>query len=152
MVENYNKKHFLSLLEFFKFNFNNDFYITSNNIRNFIKDDKSLKLLLKESKDVRIVEEKGDILGLILLWKSFGNNITRFYVKLSAINKKIADQLLTVLLWNVKDEIYTKIKKDSSLLTIFKNKGFVFSGFRGTEILLKYIKRDPTKWMKSEQK
>lgn len=146
MVENYNKKHYLGLLDFIKHNSNEDFYITSNNRRTTINDEKSLKELLEQSRFVRVIVEKGDVLGIILLWKSQGNNVIRYYVKLNAINKDIAENLLVVALWNSKEDLFTKVKKDSKFLPLFRNKGFEFVGFRGpmgfegSEIFLKYSK------------
>lgn len=136
MVEDLKPKHLLGLTEFVKENKDTDFYVTENNSRVIIEDATSLKKLLKQSNSVRIIEERGDVLGIILLWKSIGN-VTRYYVKLNAINEDIADRLLTVLIWNERKELYTKIKKTSKFVKVFKNKGFDFLGDRGQEILLK---------------
>jgi hypothetical protein len=152
MVENYKKEHFLSTLDFVKNNLNQDFYITKDNHRTNINNSVSLKFLLKECVDNKIVIEKGDILGIVSLWKSLGNSVGRCYIKLNAINEEIADKLLTVTLWNTKQELWVKIKNNSKFLNVFKNKGFIFAGVRGVgdkgdEILLvkrfiEYIKRD----------
>jgi hypothetical protein len=104
-----------------------------------VNNDIILKKLLKLSSEVRIIEEHGDILGLILLWKSIGN-FPRYYVKISAIDERIADKLLTVLLWNTNRELWIKIKKTSKFIKVFRNKGFEFQGDRGNEILLQYKK------------
>ena len=146
MVENYNKKYYLGLLDFIRNNPSEDFYITSNNRRVSIGNEKSLKELLKQSRYIRVIVNKGDVLGIILLWKSVGNNVTRYYVKLNAINKDVAENLLIVTLWNTEDDLFTKFKKDSEFLPLFRNKGFEFAGFRGpmgfegSEIFLKYSK------------
>jgi hypothetical protein len=134
------KNSFLSLLTYIKDNINSDFYVTENNMRYIVKDEISLKKLLKECTRVKIVEEHGDVLGIICLWKSEGNGIKRYYIKLNAINEKIADSLLKVTLWNTKEDLFTKIKKNSKFYKVFRNNRFNFSGSRGNEILLQYSK------------
>lgn len=135
MVEQYKSKNFSNLLRFVKEFKNEDFYITDNNERKIICDEKTLKKFLKEIRSVYIIEELGDIKGIIGIWKSIGN-IERFYIKLNAIDEKIADLLLTVLLWNNRKYLHVKIKKDSVFLKVFKNKEFEFRGDRGREVLL----------------
>uniref|UniRef100_A0A6M3JR87 N-acetyltransferase domain-containing protein n=1 Tax=viral metagenome TaxID=1070528 RepID=A0A6M3JR87_9ZZZZ len=137
MIEIYRNKNFLSLWDFFRNNVNEDFYITSNNSRLIIKDDKSIKIMLKECSSVMIIENKGDIEGVICLWKSIGNNITRTYIKLNAINEHIADDLIKVLLWNIKNiDLFVKIRKNSKFYKVFRNNLFNFLGDRGNEVLL----------------
>jgi hypothetical protein len=114
---------------------NEDFYVTDNNERKTIYDEKTFKKFLKETRSVLIVEERGDIQGIIGVWKSFGN-VERFYIKLNASNEQIANNLLTALLWNNRKYLHVKIKKDSLFLKTFKNKGFEFRGDRGKEVLL----------------
>lgn len=135
MVEVYKPKHFSSLLNFIKEYVSDNFYITYNNERKRVTDEITLKKFIKETKSLLIIEEKGDIKGIIGIWKSFGD-IERFYVKLNATDEKIADSLLTVLLWNNRKYLHVKIKKDSIFLKVFKNKGFEFRGDRGSEVLL----------------
>lgn len=136
MVEPYKPKHFLSLLEFIKNNPDNDFYVTENNARIIIKDEVSLKKLLKQICYNTIIEDRGDIVGILVLWKSVGVQ-TRYYVKLNAINDDIANRLITVLVWNSKNELFAKLKKNSRFLSVFREKGFEFLGDRGSEVLLK---------------
>lgn len=135
MVEEYRPKHFNLLLEFVRMFRNDDFYVTENNERKIVRDEKTLKKFIKENRSLLLIKEYGDIKGIIGLWKSFGN-IERFYVKLNATNIKIADALITVLLWNNRKFLHVKIKKDSPFLQVFKNKGFEFRGDRGREVLL----------------
>lgn len=135
MVEEYRPKHFFSLLEFVRTFKSEDFYITDNNERKIVCDENTLKKFIKETRSLLIIEELGDIKGIIGIWKSFGN-VERFYIKLNSINEKVADSLLTVLLWNNRKYLHVKIKKDSNFLKVFKNKGFEFRGDRGREVLL----------------
>lgn len=137
MIEKFQTKHFLSLLLFLKSHIDEDFYITENNIRKFNFTSSELKKLLNRVfSDIFILEENGDVLGLILVWKSIGGDVKRYFVKLNAVNKEIARHLLTILLWHQKYDLYVKIKKNSKFTELFKEKGFVFKGDRGKEILL----------------
>lgn len=132
MVEQYKEKHFLDLFLFLKVNRNSDFYYTKDNMRYFIKTEKDLKNFLKEVNNVYVVEDRGDIKGVIALWSSISNNGKRYFVKLNAENNSVSDKLLTVILWNFFKDLYIKIHKDSKFLSIFYNKGFKFAGFRGS--------------------
>lgn len=144
MIDRFKEGQFVGLLDFLKNNKNSDFYITENNIRCFVNDEKSLRKFLKSSKVVYVKEEAGDIKGIILIWTSLGNDIKRYFVKLNAVSDKIARNLITVLLWNYYDDLYIKIHKDSSYVKILKEKGFNFKGDRGKEILLqKYRTNKP---------
>lgn len=136
MVERLQKQYFKDILIFLKENRNPDFYFTDNNIRKYIIEESDLKYLIKTSKYHYCCLDRGDVIGIILVWNSIGNNVSRGFVKLHAINEKIADNLLSVLLWNCKQDLYTKIKKNSKFLNIFRNKNFKFIGDRGKELLL----------------
>jgi|WetSurMetagenome_2_1015567.scaffolds.fasta_scaffold399090_1 hypothetical protein len=113
-----------------------DFYITENNIRQYIKTEGTLKKLIRQATNPYVLFEKGDCVGIILQWKSLGALEPRFYVKLGAINPSIADKLLTNLLWHTNKDLFIKLKKESPLMRIFKNKGFEYRGNRGNEILM----------------
>ena len=76
----------------------------------------------------------------IALWKSIGNGIVRYYIKQNSLNEKIADKLITVLLWNNNKDLYIKMKKSSKFYKVYRNKHFNFKGDRGTQTLLIYNK------------
>ena len=135
MVENFKKKYFQHLLDYLKNNYTNDFYLTESNKRIPVRDEKLLKKLFNQSTGIKFLEENGDVIGIILLWKSLGNNLPRYYIKLTANSVHAAKQLLTVLLWNENRNLFIKIRKDSPFIRVFKEKGFIFSGDRGKEIL-----------------
>lgn len=137
MIIPYKDKHFLEVFEFIKNNYDTDFYDTCNNDRIFINTEKDLNNLLSSSTEIYVNDNNEEITGIILLWKSVGNGIKRYYVKVNALNEESVDKLLTALLWNngVKD-LYIKCKKYSPYIKIFKDKGFVFNHFRGRELLL----------------
>jgi hypothetical protein len=144
MIDRFKKQNFIGLLDFLKTHRNSDFYITDQNVRIFANDEKSLKKILHNSNSTFINEEKGNILGVVLVWCSLGNNIKRYFVKLNATNIEVVRNLLTVLLWNYQMELYIKIRKDSPFVNILKEKGFFFVGDRGREILLrKYQTKKP---------
>ena len=134
-----NKKTPLFFLsDYITSNIDYDFYYTHDNARIYITDVLSLKRLLKASSHVYTLEEKGEYVGIILLWKSIGGGKKRYYIKVKANTPEIAKQLLTVLIWNIKKEVYVKIRKDNKFLSVLRNKGFKFLGGRGIQILLSY--------------
>src|SRR5687767_2921417 len=139
MIELYRgtEKDFSKIYEIIKEFNNDDFYLTYNNERVFINDPKSLKKLLKESRNIYYVDDYNDQKkGIILVWKSFGGNVNRHYVKIVADSPETAKKLLTKLLWSFKTQLFVKIKKDSQFVKAFLAKGFKFCGGRGTQILL----------------
>jgi len=131
-------KDLSNVFYFLKRNVHPDFYLTKNNERIYITEYRYFKELLNQSSLVLISEEGSEIEGVVLIWKGFGGNKDRKYVKINAINNNIANKLLTVLLWNCNFDLYTKIKKYSSYIQPFKDKNFIFIGGRGKEILLEY--------------
>lgn len=135
MVEPLLKRHFLDLLDYLQTTKDEGFYITEDNKRIIVDNKILLKKLLSKSIQPLVVADK-DVDGIILIWKSFGNNIPRYYVKISAKNTEIAKALLTALLWSEFRQLYIKLKKTSPLVEIFMEKGFVFIGDRGKEVLL----------------
>jgi len=136
MIKLYKKENFIELLDYITSNRNTDFYITQDNKRKYINNSDDLKKLIKNSSTIYLSIEEGKILGIILVWVSLGNNLKRRYIKINALNEDVVRGLLTVLLWNYDNEYYVKIKKDSKNIKVFKEKGFIFRGNRGSEILL----------------
>lgn len=141
MIESFRltkKTHLADLLNFIMTDFDYDFYYTHDNSRIYISDVHNLKRLIKASSHVYTLEEKGEYVGIIMLWKSIGGGKERYYIKVKANTPDIAKQLITVLVWNTKKEVYAKIRKDNKFLSVFRNKGFKFLGGRGIQILLSY--------------
>ncbi len=114
---------------------NEDFYLTENNQRLYVNNLDSLKSLLKNSHSI-YYEDRSQNKGIILVWKSFGGEKSRQYVKLIASNTETARGLITILLWNYDRDLFVKLKKDSSFISVFREKGFKFAGGRGSEVLL----------------
>jgi hypothetical protein len=148
VVEDYKNKHELSLTCFVKNNIDSDFYIIKDGRRKLINDDKTLKLFLKQSKDVRIIEDKGDILGVSGIWKFNDNNTIKEYVKINAINSDIFEKLLVVNIWNTKNNLNIGVKRNYKFMNILKNKGFETLSSNENEVNLiysKYKKREYNK-------
>ena len=140
MIQRFNVRNFKQypeLLDFIKNNNDEDFYLTENNERMYIKDFISLKKLLKTSQDVYVLKEKGDYLAFCLVWKSCGGEKTRYYIKLLAKELNSASDLLRGFLWNINLELFVKINKNHLFLNIFRKYGFKFVGGRGKQVLLK---------------
>jgi hypothetical protein len=115
-----------------------DFYITIDKNRVYLKDQKLIKKILNRQ-EVFGIEEKGDIIALLLIYreKSF-----RSYVRiLSSKNSYIYD-LLKFLNWNFNNELFIKAKKYNPIINIAQGFFFNFIGGRGQEILLVKQKRE----------
>jgi hypothetical protein len=140
MVENYKNKHEIDLAYFVKNNIESDFYIIKDGRRKLINDDKTLKLFLKQSKDVRITEHKGDILGVSGILKFKDNNVIKECVKINAINSDIFEKLLVVNIWNTKNNLNINVKRNYKFMNILKNKGFEILSSNENEVNLMYNK------------
>lgn len=117
----------------------NDFYLTENNQRTAITDSYILKSFFKQCSDIYITDT--DSKGFICVWKSKSETGERKYVRIVADNKETAKNLLTLILWHYPNELFVKLNKDSKFLNVYRNKGFKFSGDRGSQLLLKKDKR-----------
>ena len=127
----------MPLFNFVTEEFDFDFYFTENNSRIYPQDEKSLKRFLKQCRHVYVSEDdKADPNGVGMLWKSVGGGKERYYLKMKFRNEVIARNLLTIMLWHVKSDIYAKIRKDNPMLSVLRNKGFRFLGGRGLQVLL----------------
>jgi len=130
------KKSYTSLLDFITHNFDEDFYLTSDNKRIYISEDYELKKLLKESLIAFTLEDDMDYTGLVVVWCSVGGDKKRYYVKLVAKNKASADSLLTQLSWVFQEALFAKVSKKHKFLPVFRKHGYKFLGGRGRQILL----------------
>lgn len=143
MIEKFNgsSTHYNELLYIISNCNTEDFYLTENNERVFINNKVNLKKLIKQSYQIYFLNDYDmERFGVILVWKSVGGETIRNYVKVVSNSYEATRDLITALLWNYNNEIYTKIKKDSSILKAFYSKGFRFEGGRGTQVLLKRTK------------
>ena len=145
MVEDYKDKYRFNLSYFIKNNIDSDFYIIKDNQKKLINDDKTLNLFLKKSSDVRIIIDKGDVLGVTGIWKVIEDNTTKKYLKINATDKNIFERLITVAIWNVKNNLLIKVKRGYKFMNILRNKGFEFVNsdkYEITWMFSKYKKRD----------
>jgi len=146
-----NKQQLAELVYFVKNNFDADFYLTKDNQRQYVFDEPSLKIMLKEATEVYVADEEVDYGGLILLWKAVAGEITRYYIKIIAKNEHVAKALLTILLWNNFQELYVKLNKHHPFLHVFKRMGFAFKGGRGRQLLLYKQKQKPKLFKRKEK-
>jgi hypothetical protein len=138
MIDRLKNRDLCDILDYIKHNRDTDFYITENNERKFFASRRDVKIMFKSICTFRSTDTKGEIDGMVFIWKSLGNNIPRYYLKITAQNEDIGQKLLKVLLWNFGHlELYVKINKQNKLLTALKIHGFKFFGDRGKEVLLK---------------
>ena len=115
-----------------------DFYITTNKARVFLKNIKLIEKILKYQ-DVVAIEESGEIKALLLIYKEKG---FRPYVKILAENNNYVYDLMKWLNWNYNCELFIKCKKVNSLSKTAQKFFFNFIGDRGSEILLVKHKRE----------
>ena len=113
-----------------------DGYITKQNLRLYIKQNKDV-LFNSLQKGDRIAFNEN---GLILLYGK-ADKSPRTYIKVLTKDEDTANKLLKVLSWNIKEDLYAKIKKTNPLKEILEKNGFHWVASRGKECLLcrKYI-------------
>lgn len=109
-----------------------DVYITKNNLRLFLKENSEL-MYESLSKGDKIVFD--DNLGLIFIY-GYSDKASRKYLKILAKDDKSADKLLKVLSWNLKIDLYAKIKKTNPIRRVLERNGFRYFKDRGAEVLL----------------
>lgn len=137
MVTTLKKKQHYNLSLFLSTNRDEDFYYTLDNKRFYIKSIRDIKRVTKNSPEILIHEEGSKIEGTAFIWKGIGAGVSRKYIKMLATDEKVADKLLSILLWNFNGkEIFIKLNKTSKLLNLFLHKGFTFFHDRGKEVLL----------------
>jgi len=108
-----------------------DFYVTKENLRLFIKENSELLYDSLNKGDKIAYSDKGII--FITGWSDKAN---RIYIKVLSEDLNEIEQLLQVVLWNIKCDLWIKIKKNNPANQVFQKHGFKFFGSRGVEILL----------------
>ena len=109
-----------------------DCYITKNNLRLFLAENKDL-LYEGLSKGDKIAYDEN--LGLIFIC-GYSDRFPRKYLKILAKDEDSANKLLKVLSWNIKTDLYAKIKKANPIRKTLERNGFRYFADRGSEILL----------------
>ena len=108
-----------------------DFYITKNNLRLFIQDNFDVLLdCLKKGDKIAF-----DSFGVAIV-TGYSDNSPRKYLKILTKDLKDVDQLLKIVYWNVKEDLFCKVKNTNPLKDILLKGGFTFIGGRGKEVLL----------------
>jgi hypothetical protein len=111
-----------------------DFYLTKDNVRIYLRDNIDVLLdCLNKGDGWAYDEENLNGMGFVTGWS---DNSPRKYVKLLTNDEHLADRLLKIILWNVKSDLWIKIKKNNKLLKVIQKNGFLFKGDRGSELLL----------------
>jgi hypothetical protein len=109
-----------------------DFYLTKNKERKFLKNNWSLIENILEKQEVYGLDSNGlKAIMIIVRDKGF-----RPYVKLLAENSKYTIDMLKFLKWNYFEvDLYFKLKKENPLSEQIKKTGFIKIGDRGKELL-----------------
>jgi hypothetical protein len=89
---------------------------------------------VKQKKIAFVSANHKKIDGLIYLYKKDNN----FYLKIHTSDKKIVSNLLKILFWNFKKELYAEIKVKDKVGFILKENGFRIIGKDNTTFLLCY--------------
>jgi len=113
-----------------------EWYITINNKRVFLRDPKVLNKYFNKIKFGEVILTNYEETGFIYTWGK-AEKSQRVYLKIMATDPKVASQMIQVFNEKFnKINLYTKIKKDNPMKSVFISNGFVFKGGRGKEILL----------------
>lgn len=126
-----------------------DAYITKNNLRLFLKENSGLMYEGLGKGDKIAFDEN---LGLIFIC-GYSDKFPRKYLKILAKNEDSANQLLKILSWNIKEDLYAKIKKTNPIMRVLERNGFRFIKDRGAEALLfrKFIPTRPIRQKKEDE-
>lgn len=108
-----------------------DFYITKNNLRLFVKDNVNILFDDLKKGDKIAFDNKG-----IAIVTGFADKVNRKYIKILCEDSAHAINYIKVIDWNLKCDLYIKIKKNNPLKDELLKQGFRFKGGRGKEILL----------------
>lgn len=125
-----------------------DFYITKDNVRIALRDNPEVLFDYLQKGDRLAYEVDGEKgIALVTGWSDKAN---RKYVKVLTKDMDLANALLKVINWQVKIDLYAKVKKNNPIAKVFQRNGYKFMGDRGSEILLKrtYIPRPEKKYEK----
>ena len=114
-----------------------DFYITKSNVRYFLRENSDLLFEALKSGDKIIYGEEG--IAFITGWSDHSK---RNYIKILSKDEKSTSNLLKIVNWHVKSELWAKVKKNNTLFNVLKRNNFIFAGSRGKEILL--VKKERT--------
>jgi hypothetical protein len=129
-----------------------DFYLTKNNLRLMIKDNMDVLLDCLKKGDKIAIDDAGSGVAIIT---GYSDNSPRKYLKILTKDLKEIDALLKIVYWNVKEDLYCKLKNINPLKDVLLSGGFKFAGGRGKESLLLHKaieQREPTRQNFSKDK
>jgi len=135
MIEKLKEKNLIDVYEFLsrindKFE---DFYITKNKERKFLKNNWSLITEILKKQEVYGLNKDGKLQAIMIILYEKG---FRTYVKLLAENRKYTIDLLKYLKWNyLGKNLFFKLKKENLLSQMIIKTGFYKIGDRGSELL-----------------
>jgi len=132
-VSNKEKKEIISILAE-NVDLFSDFYITKNNLRLSIKENLPVLFDCLKKGDKIAFDENG--VGIIV---GYSDNAPRKYLKILAKKDKDVEALVKIISWNIKEDLWVKIKKNNPMRKILEKNNFRFKAGRGAEVLL--IKR-----------
>lgn len=153
LKQGYNKKdkRFIENVLYDVIDLFGDFYVTKDNVRIYLRDniDILFKYLMKGD---RIVYEENNEKGIALV-TGWSDKSPRKYVKVLTKDEHLAGDLLKAMNWNIRYDLYAKIKKNNPLLKVFQRNQYQFLGNRGQEVLLmrKYLARPDNHSGKDEE-
>ena len=134
MIERLKQKHLTDVYEFLSRvnDKNEDFYITINKERKFLRGNWSLIKKVLKYKEVYGLFDR-ELKGIMIILRDKG---FRPYLKLLTEDKETCLNLLRFLRWNfIETELYCKFKKDNPLSYLINRAGFIKIGNRGAETL-----------------
>ena len=108
-----------------------DYYITKNNLRLSIKE--NLLTLFDGLKRGDKIAFDENAIGVIV---GYSDNAPRKYLKILAKDDKSIEALIKIISWNIKEDLWVKIKKNNPMLKVLEKNYFKFHAGRGKESLL----------------
>ena len=109
-----------------------DAYITKSNLRLFIRE--NINLVYEGlAKGDKIYYEENE--GIIFIC-GFSDKAPRKYLKILSKDDEATNKLVKSLQWNIKEDLYIKLKKNNPTKLVLERNGFRFAGDRGKECLL----------------
>ena len=109
-----------------------DCYITRSNLRLFLRENQDVLFdIIKKGDKVTYEENEG-----LIIVVGYSDKFPRKYIKILTKDESATNRLLKTLHWNIKEDLYCKIKKTNPVKRTLERNGFRWKGDRGKECLL----------------